>query len=360
MSRFTDHNPHTSAQKILSSAKHVQLKKPKILEIAQKLAEKAKNEPEFWRKSDHVVHPLQFKSTKLTQEERNAETAQYLFYITAINFSYWQNPTKNAQGETGIHSVFTVNGYKTTWGMVASVERALKSDEIKNLGGILSPKFHMEASTFVLKEIFEPDAYCPLIPMINKRIDNWREISKILLQKFDGQIYTLLKQADKSAVKFLNILLENFTCFRDESVVQVNGNAVTYGFYKRAQLLVADIWNHCNGTGLTDFHDIDQLSSFADYRVPQSLRALGCIEYDTELAEKIENYELIGQHSAMEIEIRAATVKACDEIAREANLIIGESLINSTIVDNYLWVYAKFRVKEEEMQPYHLTRCCNY
>lgn len=348
----------------------MQLNKRKILEIAQKLAEKAKNEPEFWRKSDHVVHPLQFKSTKPTQEERNAETAQYLFYITAINFSYWQNPTKNAEGERGIHSVFTVNGYKTTWGMVASVERALKSEEIqKHSGGILSPKFHLEASIFVLKEIFEPDAYCPLIPMIAKRIDNWREISKILLDKFDGQIYTVLKQADRSAVKFLNILLENFPCFRDESVVQVNGGQVngnnqtpviTYGFYKRAQLLVADIWNHCNGTGLTDFHDIDQLSAFADYRVPQSLRALGCIEYDTELAEKIENFELIEQHSAMEIEIRAATVKACDEIAKEANLIIGENVINSTIVDNYLWVYAKFRVKEEEMQPYHLTRCCNY
>merc|ERR1712050_261766 len=122
-----DYNPHVSASKILEKSIHVKLNTLKIQEIGLKLAEKAKNEGEFWRVSDHVVHPLQFKSQKLTEEERIQETVQYLFFITAINFSYWQNPTKDSNGNIGIHSVFTVNGYKTTWGMVASVERALKN-----------------------------------------------------------------------------------------------------------------------------------------------------------------------------------------------------------------------------------------
>jgi len=323
----------------------------KICDIGRTLAEKATDEPEFWRKSEHVIHPLQFKSNQESESARNAEIAQYLFYITAINFSYWQTPSKNSENIVGIQSVFTVNGWKTTWAMVASVKRALE-----NGLNVLDAKFHLAASNETLKGIFKPDDGCPSIPLIEKRIDNWKEISTVLIEKFNGSIYEVLKLADKSAVKFLNILLENFPCFRDES--EIDGEI--YGFYKRAQLLVADIWNHCDGTGLTNFYDIDELTAFADYRVPQSLKALGCLKYSESLTKKIENFVLIEQHIDEEIEIRAGTIKACEKIAKFANEILGHNLINSTIVDNYLWVYAKFKVKEKDLENYHLTRCSNY
>lgn len=37
-------------------------------------------------------------------------------------------------------------------------------------------------------------------------------------------------------------------------------------FYKRAQILVADIWACFEGKSYGEFHDIDTITMFADYR----------------------------------------------------------------------------------------------
>ena len=54
---------------------------------------------------------------------------------------------------------------------------------------------------------------------------------------------------------------------------------------KRAQLLCADLW-YCGTQSeqteiskLCKFEDIQQLSAFADYRIPQSLESMGALEY---------------------------------------------------------------------------------
>lgn len=36
--------------------------------------------------------------------------------------------------------------------------------------------------------------------------------------------------------------------------------------YKRAQILIADIWSSFRGTGFGEFCDIDTITMFADYR----------------------------------------------------------------------------------------------
>lgn len=41
---------------------------------------------------------------------------------------------------------------------------------------------------------------------------------------------------------------------------------VLVAIYKRAQILIADIWSSFRGTGFGEFHDIDTITMFADYR----------------------------------------------------------------------------------------------
>ncbi len=36
--------------------------------------------------------------------------------------------------------------------------------------------------------------------------------------------------------------------------------------YKRAQILIADVWACCGGQGYGEFQDIDSITMFADYR----------------------------------------------------------------------------------------------
>lgn len=40
-------------------------------------------------------------------------------------------------------------------------------------------------------------------------------------------------------------------------------------FHKRVQILVADLWACFEGQGHGKFDDIDHITMFADYRVPQ-------------------------------------------------------------------------------------------
>jgi hypothetical protein len=55
--------------------------------------------------------------------------------------------------------------------------------------------------------------------------------------------------------------------FQDHSIYE--GHQIH--FYKRGQILIKDIHGRFNGTGVGEFKDIDELTMFPDYRVPQVL-----------------------------------------------------------------------------------------
>jgi hypothetical protein len=58
-------------------------------------------------------------------------------------------------------------------------------------------------------------------------------------------------------------------------------------FYKRAQIFVGDVYGAFGGKGLGCFADIDQLTMFADYRVPVVLRLMGLLQYSPELQRQV-------------------------------------------------------------------------
>lgn len=89
----------------------------------------------------------------------------------------------------------------------------------------------------------------------------------------------IVESAEQSAVKLLNILTENFPNFQDHMVYK--GSQVH--FYKRAQILIGDIYAKYHGKGLGAFKDIDQLTMYPDYRVPQVFHNEGVFEYSPEL-----------------------------------------------------------------------------
>ena len=96
-----------------------------------------------------------------------------------------------------------------------------------------------------------------------------------------------MTKAKHSAVKLLHILTENFNNFQDHCIYK--GHQIH--FYKRAQILIGDIYAKFNGKGIGHFYDIDELTMFPDYRVPQILNEYGILEYAEELQKKIENRE---------------------------------------------------------------------
>lgn len=123
-------------------------------------------------------------------------------------------------------------------------------------------------------------------------------------------------------------------------------------FLKRAQILTADIYaalserNDC-----LLFPDIDELTMFPDYRVPQILSALGVLNYSPELRYKIDLREEISSESEMETEIRASTIVAVEKIKEEFKK--RNKKFNSIQVDWYLW--ERGEKLKDEIPPHHRT-----
>lgn len=70
---------------------------------------------------------------------------------------------------------------------------------------------------------------------------------------------TCIQEANGSAGYLVNLLADDFSCFRD---VYIDDDKEVQ-IYKRAQILVADLWACFEGTGYGKFDDIDQITMFA-------------------------------------------------------------------------------------------------
>lgn len=122
-------------------------------------------------------------------------------------------------------------------------------------------------------------------------------------------------------------------------------------FFKRAQIVPADLW----GSGARAFPDIAALTCFADYKLPQILRHYGGLRYSERLARLVDGWTELAPGSPEEIEIRAATVVAVEEL-RAALAASGRDLY-AVQVDWLLWNRAQglFPVR-----PYHRVRSVFY
>lgn len=101
--------------------------------------------------------------------------------------------------------------------------------------------------------------------------------------------------------------------------------------------------------------DLDQLTIYADYKLPQVLRHYNVLEYHGGLAERVDAGSELAAGSVEEIEIRACTIWAC-ELLRRALLQYGCSMTNVDI-DQRLWLLGQ---NGAAMRPYHRTRTIYY
>jgi hypothetical protein len=118
------------------------------------------------------------------------------------------------------------------------------------------------------------------------------------------------------------------------------------GFWKRAQITPNDL----SLAGVAEFHDLDDLTIFADNLVPHVLRVDGVLSYSPELAARIDSGELLPPGEE-EGEIRAAAVHACE-------LIAGRLGIPPRDLDVMLW--NRGQDARYKARPRHRTRTVFY
>ena len=118
-----------------------------------------------------------------------------------------------------------------------------------------------------------------------------------------------------------------------------------------SQTVIGKSFREISDAELINFGDsVSELTMFADYRVPQILREIKILHYNEELAKKIDNKEEISHGSCFEVELRAATIIAVEDI--KAELAMKNKKVLSLEIDTYLWEEGE-KIKEKIQPPHH-------
>lgn len=249
------------------------------------------------------------------------------------------------------YTKYKVDGYTGYFALCAAVKRAIKEGV-----DIINPKFYSEIDLKTLESIFRSDDGETKIPLIQQRFESLHEVGKVLLEKYDGRFENVIKAADKSAVRLLELIVEEFPCFRDQA--EFAGKRVS--ILKRAQILVGDIWCCYSAKGLGYFHDIDKITMFADYRIPQVLVHFGSLEYTKELLDFLKTDTILENGDPREVEIRGASIYIIEEVRdavvkllKEQHPEISQDNVNSVVIDQYLWDYRRKHNADLEHIPFH-------
>lgn len=281
---------------------------------------------------NHWLNEAPFDFNKLNENQK----LNFLLVFNAISFSYWGEPkwTVNYNGEK----------FDGAWGMIASIGRA-----VENKKPILNPHYLKDISEKDFSEILIGNVK---IPLFSERLRILREIGSILVRDFNGEFNNLVKESRGDATKLLKLILKHFPSFNDSSPYK----GKTIYFQKRAQLLVADIYQMFQGKEYGKMKNLDKITACADYKLPMVLRNMKILKYSKELEKKIDNKVEILKDSEEEVEIRANTIWANELIKKELKKKIKK--IDSIHVNDHLWLLGQ--IKSPENKPYHLARTTAY
>lgn len=184
------------------------------------------------------------------------------------------------------------------------------------------------------------------IPFLQERYDTVVAICNVVNKKMEGNFSHYIKDINDD-IELFNIIISNFRDFCDER--KYNGKKIY--FYKLAQLLTSDILHIkelLNGTKV----DYSNLVGCADYKIPQTLRALGILKFHDELSKIIDDKQLISENSKYEVEIRANTITVID--------YINSKLENCCSIDINDYLFVSSKEVKAIAKPYHLCRNKNY
>jgi len=267
------------------------------------------------------------------------KTVAYLLILDSINFCFWPKP--GADKWDIQYKSETLSGY---YALAASLKKAIDSGV-----PITEANYLAELPLGKLRQILGGKGE---LQLMEARFHILNELGALLITKYNGEANRLVEAAENSVLNLVELLVQNLPSFRD--VAKYHGTKIY--FYKRAQIFVADLYGAFAGKDWGNFKDIDTLTAFADYKLPQVLRHVGILQYSPSLEHTVDNGILLKAGSTEEIEIRANTIWAVELIRQELTQM-GKKL-RSFEIDWILWnlgQQSQFKAK-----PYHRTKTIFY
>lgn len=306
---------------VVQRARAVRIDQQAIETVADQFVQTAQ-QPPAWDRELHYV-------------DGTWRTANVILALDAVNFSFWGEPRW-----TVVYHGRTLNGY---WALAAAFKRAIE-DGVPLWDAEVLATLTRDDLARILRGIGQ-------VPMLDERLANLREVGAMLRARYHGTFTEAIASVDFDAPELVLLLVQACSSFDD--VATYDGHVVR--FYKRAQLCAADLIGAFDGRAWGALKRADLLTAFADYKVPQVLRALGILVYAADLADRIDRQIEIPAGSPDEVEIRAATIWGV-ELLRRALEARGRA-IPAYALDWYLWTLGQTAIAE---RPYHRTRTIFY
>ena len=310
-----------SCRKVMSHSTYVTINTPALNSFAESLkANKSVFNFPSWGESHFKPETVPFETF-----------LRYVFTIDTLNFCFWPNPPFE-------YFDLAKNLYDT-----------LKSND---------KFFDIENLTHITPQILKDAVFKTDFCLLEERARMVTEVFEVISTSFNNSCKEFVTKANRNAPALVKLISDSFPCFRDQSIY--TGQQVF--LYKRAQILVSDlhlayrdlikIQGANTDNEVLNFGDsVKELTMFADYRVPQILREKGVLVYSKELADIVDNKKEIMHSTEHEIEIRAGTIIAVEDI-KEALGKLG-LLAMSLEIDTYLWEEGE-KIKDK-VQPAHRT-----
>jgi len=262
------------------------------------------------------------------------KTVSYLLVLDSLNFCFWPLPGK-AKWEIEYKSE-KLSGY---YAMAASLTKAVESGI-----PVTGSAYLANLSSGELKNILGGQGE---LQLMEPRVQILNELGQVLVREYDGNACKLVEAAENSAATLARLLAQKFSSFRD--IAEYRRHEVF--FYKRAQIFAADLHGAFDGKKWGGFGDMDRLTAFADYKVPQVLRHLGIVVYKDSLAQKVDQQVLLEPGSLDEVEIRASTIWTVELIRQELERM--GKVLRAFEIDWILWNLGQDDAFRE--RPYHRT-----
>lgn len=278
----------------------------------------------LWK--DHTFVIPEWNWPVYLQTDDINERAAYDLVLHCQNACYWHPGLDSAGQEIRFH-----DGGRESGADLAALKISKAWDTISKPGILANV-----SEDFVKNELFGAQV---AIPLLSERTACLREAGAFLDEmRAKGQSFTELFQSLKGdAYLIAEYLQEKMPLWEDP-------------FMKRAQLYPAMLYGRFQNDPECPIskESLVSLTEFLDYRIPETLHALGVISYSEALRDRIRNREILESDSREETEIRAVSLVALKALRDRLNdLRRDDSPITALETDFLCW--GALRTKDETM-----------
>jgi hypothetical protein len=310
-----------AAARVMTRARSVHIDEAALAALAARLLADPPPAPSW----DPVAHHVGTPASRLA----------FVVTLDAVNFgSGWFPKLRKRAGRSGYYTV--AMGLKDRF----DAEGPWSAAELARLGPA-------DLAAVTGQTLDDPEV-AELMALFARALN---DLGALLAARHSGRFEALVAAAGDSGARLVELLAE-MPLYRDVS----RYDEFAVPFYKRAQITVADLAIAFAGEGPGRFHDLGELTCFADNLVPHVLRREGVLAYAPALAARIEAEQLLAAGSPEEVEIRAAGVHAVEGLV--AAVRTGGGRITAHETDMALWHRGQH--PEIKARPRHRTRCPYY